>query len=68
LLNDDFHQLKPGLNSYSDHPVKGAESLLPLLEAIKGSIPEDMKATTPCELRAPAGLRLLPGTQATVRI
>lgn len=68
LLNDDFHQLKPGLSSYSDHPAKGAESLVPLLEAIEGSIPDDMKATTPCELRATAGLRLLPGSQATVRI
>lgn len=67
LLNDDFHQLKPGLSSFSDDPDKGAESLVPLLDAIEGSIPEDLKSSTPCELRATAGLRLLPGTQATVK-
>eukprot|EP00210_Caulerpa_lentillifera_P001479 g1419.t1 len=64
LLNDDFQQLKPGLSAFAGDPEKGAQSLVPLLEAVEDSVPETQKKFTPCELRATAGLRLLPGTQA----
>mmetsp|Transcript_28108 Transcript_28108/g.53169 ORF Transcript_28108/g.53169 Transcript_28108/m.53169 type:complete len:478 (+) Transcript_28108:83-1516(+) len=64
LVDDDFHQLKPGLSSFKDDPDKGAASLAPLLDAAKERVPASAHASTPIELRATAGLRLLPEAQA----
>lgn len=66
LVDDDFHQLKPGLSSFKDDPDKGAASLAPLLDAAKERVPASAHASTPIELRATAGLRLLPEAQAEV--
>ncbi|GMH32263.1 hypothetical protein BSKO_00097 [Bryopsis sp. KO-2023] len=64
LLNDDFHQLKPGLSSYAGDPPKAVDSLRPLLQNALDAVPADQRAQTSCELRATAGLRLLEGSQA----
>ena len=64
LLNDHFHQLKPGLSSFAADPQAGAASLKPLLEAALAAVPPLQAAVTPIEVRATAGLRLLPGAQA----
>ena len=64
LLNDHFQQLKPGLSSFAATPQQGAASLKPLLEAALAAVPADQASTTPIEVRATAGLRLLPGAQA----
>ncbi|MCL4135169.1 UNVERIFIED_CONTAM: hypothetical protein GTU68_024562 [Idotea baltica] len=64
-LDDElWHEVKPGLSSYKDDPVKGAESLLPLLTLAKTKIPRDKWASTPLVLKATAGLRLLPAQKA----
>jgi apyrase len=64
LLNDHFTQLKPGLSSFAADPAAGAASLKPLLEAALAAVPPLQAAVTPIEVRATAGLRLLPGAQA----
>jgi len=64
LQNDAFEQLKPGLSSFADEPTKGADSLRPLLDAALAAIPTAAHRTTPVEVRATAGLRLLPGDKA----
>ena len=64
LLSDTFEQLKPGLSSYAAEPAKGAASLKPLLERAVAAVPAPERASTPVQLRATAGLRLLPGDQA----
>ena len=64
LLNDHFKQLKPGLSSFAADPKAGAASLKPLLEAALEAVPPLQAAVTPIEVRATAGLRLLPGAQA----
>eukprot|EP00976_Prorocentrum_cordatum_P098964 1191626-Prorocentrum_minimum.AAC.7 len=64
LIDDDFHQLKPGLSSFADTPDKGAESLTPLLEAAVARVPASAQSVTTIEVRATAGLRLLPGDKA----
>jgi hypothetical protein len=64
LLSDTFEQLKPGLSSYAAAPTDGAASLRPLLDAALAAIPADAAAATPVEVRATAGLRMLPGAAA----
>ncbi|XP_050735152.1 ectonucleoside triphosphate diphosphohydrolase 5-like isoform X3 [Eriocheir sinensis] len=59
-----WHEVKPGLSSYADDPVKGAESLLPLLQLARERIPEQYWSSTPLVLKATAGLRLLPNEKA----
>lgn len=64
-LDDElWHEVKPGLSSYADDPVKGAESLLPLLKLARERIPEQYWSSTPLVLKATAGLRLLPTEKA----
>jgi apyrase len=64
LLSDTFEQLKPGLSSFADTPAEGAASLRPLLEKALAAIPASAHSSTPVEVRATAGLRLLPGDKA----
>jgi apyrase len=66
LVKDTFHQLKPGLGDagWAADPQKSAASLQPLIDKAVAAVPEDKQAVTPVELRATAGLRLLPGKQA----
>jgi apyrase len=66
LLKDTFEQLKPGLGDacWAADPEASAASLQPLIAKATTAIPRDKQADTPVELRATAGLRLLPGSQA----
>jgi len=64
LLDDAFTQLKPGLSSYAASPGEGGASLRPLLDAAAAAVPAAAAPDTPLLVRATAGLRLLPGTQA----
>ena len=57
-------QLKPGLSSYAETPTEGADSLKPLLDKALSVVPSELRATTPIEVRATAGLRMLPAKQA----
>ncbi|XP_047740891.1 uncharacterized protein LOC108673061 [Hyalella azteca] len=59
-----WHEVKPGLSSYADDPVKGAASLVPLLELAYSRVPALARPHTPLVLKATAGLRLLPDHQA----
>lgn len=66
LVSDTFEQLKPGLGDkgWADDPERAAASLKPLLDVALRAVPAAEQASTPIELRATAGLRLLPGHQA----
>jgi len=64
LVDDTFEQLKPGLSSHAAKPKEGAASLKPLLAIAMKTVPEAQRATTTVEVRATAGLRMLPGGQA----
>ena len=66
LLKDTFEQLKPGLGDakWAAEPETAAASLQPLLKTAATAVPKRLQSVTPVELRATAGLRLLPGSQA----
>ena len=64
LISDTFHQLKPGLSAFAGDPLAAAGSLDPLLARAVEAVPAALRAQTQLELRATAGLRLLPGGQA----
>ena len=64
LVDDTFEQLKPGLSSFAKEPKEGAASLKPLLATAMQTVPEAARASTSIEVRATAGLRLLPGHEA----
>jgi len=64
LENDDFHSLKPGLSAYAGRPAEAAASIEGLLSKAELAVPVAVRRETPIELRATAGLRLLPGSQA----
>jgi len=64
LVDDTFEQLKPGLSSFATEPEKGAQSLKPLLALAMKTVPEAQRAETTVEVRATAGLRMLPGHEA----
>ena len=66
LNKDTFEQLKPGLGDagWAADPQAAAASLQPLLDTALATVPPELQAATPVELRATAGLRLLPGNQA----
>jgi apyrase len=66
LISDTFEQLKPGLgdSGWNTDPKRAAASLKPLLEKAIEAVPTDQQFSTPVELRATAGLRLLPGQAA----
>ncbi|EDQ93156.1 uncharacterized protein MONBRDRAFT_2652, partial [Monosiga brevicollis MX1] len=64
LQSEVFQSIKPGLSSYADDPRAGAESLMPLLDIAMSTVPENKRAITPINLKATAGLRLLPQEKA----
>ena len=64
LMGDTFEQLKPGLSAHAAAPAEGAASLRPLLDKAVATVPAAQAAATPVEVRATAGLRMLPGDQA----
>lgn len=66
LHSDTFEQLKPGLGDagWSSEPERAAASLKPLLDKAIEAVPASHQASTPVEVRATAGLRLLPGSTA----
>lgn len=64
LVDDTFEQLKPGLSSFAKDPERGAESLKPLLAVAMKTVPKAQHAETSVEVRATAGLRMLPGREA----
>ena len=64
LIDDTFEQLKPGLSSFAKEPAKGAASLKPLLATALETVPAAQRASTTVEVRATAGLRMLPGSEA----
>lgn len=66
LLSDTFEQLQPGLSDsgWSNEPERSAASLTPLLDKAVAAVPVSHQASTPIEVRATAGLRLLPGSAA----
>lgn len=64
MLQDHFFQLKPGLSSYAGRPSEAAQSLEPLIRNALDIVPRAQHSETTIEVRATAGLRLLPGAQA----
>ncbi|UYV83485.1 ENTPD5 [Cordylochernes scorpioides] len=64
LEGEYYQEVKPGLSSYADNPLRAAFSLVPLLSAALKRVPSDRWATTPLLLKATAGLRLLTDAQA----
>lgn len=61
LLQDTFEATKPGLSAKAEDPKGAADSLRRLMDVAVKTVPESARATTSAEIRATAGLRLLPG-------
>ena len=61
LLDELFEQVKPGLSSYENDIDGGVDSIKQLLKHAESTIPKSKWSDTPLELKATAGLRLLPG-------
>ncbi|KAJ3410422.1 Guanosine-diphosphatase [Chytridiales sp. JEL 0842] len=59
LVDEVFHQIKPGLSSYSDSPDDAAKSLDELMEVALKHVPQKYQSCTPVAVKATAGLRLL---------
>jgi len=64
LLDELFEQVKPGLSSYENDIDGGVDSIRQLLTHAEQTIPSSKWADTPLELKATAGLRLLPEEKA----
>ena len=64
LQSEVFAQLKPGLSSFALDPKAGAASLQPLMDIAMSTVPANKRKITPINLKATAGLRMLPGSQA----
>lgn len=63
LEYETFMSLQPGLSSYAGDPTAAAASLDPLLEEAQRVVPAHLRSCTPIEVKATAGLRLLPGKE-----
>lgn len=61
---ETFHQIQPGLSSFSDTPSKAADSLEPLLALALKRVPSSLHSCTPIAVKATAGLRLLGEVQS----
>lgn len=61
LITECGKHLKPGLSYYAADPENVHENIAPLIHRAKECIPQYLWKTTPLELKATAGLRLLPG-------
>ncbi|XP_063993423.1 ectonucleoside triphosphate diphosphohydrolase 5 [Diachasmimorpha longicaudata] len=66
LDNEFYEEITPGLSSYSDDRRGMIESLERLVRKGKAVIPSDAWSQTPINLKATAGLRLLPEAQASL--
>lgn len=64
LDSEVFRHLEPGLSSFKDDPAQGAQSLVPLLDVAVKTVPAHLHKTTPINLKATAGLRLLSAAKA----
>ncbi|OWA53084.1 Ectonucleoside triphosphate diphosphohydrolase 5 [Hypsibius exemplaris] len=60
LMAECGKHLKPGLSYYAAQPDLVYENIVPLMSRAMECIPKYLWATTPMELKATAGLRLLP--------
>ncbi|KAJ7292803.1 nucleoside phosphatase family-domain-containing protein [Mycena rebaudengoi] len=60
-----FRQVWPSLSAFSGRPTDAATSLDELLDSALEVVPEALRACTPVQVKATAGLRLLPGGQST---
>ncbi|KAJ7634810.1 nucleoside phosphatase GDA1/CD39 [Roridomyces roridus] len=60
-----FKMTQPGLSSYAGRPADAAASLDVLMEEAMRVVPQALRKCTPVIVKATAGLRLLPGSQAT---
>lgn len=63
LEYETFKALQPGLSSFAKDPTAAAASLDPLLEEAVRVVPRSIHSCTPIEVKATAGLRLLPGKE-----
>ena len=64
LESEVFRHVEPGLSSYKADSRGAANSLRPLLDEAVRVIPEPLRRCSPVQLKATAGLRLLPGRQS----
>jgi len=64
LVDELFEQLKPGLSSFKSDADGAAQSIVPLLNSAIGKVPEGKQASTPVNVKATAGLRMLGETEA----
>jgi len=64
LVDELWHQEKPGISSYADNPSEAANSIELLLNKAKERIDKRYWKSTPVVLKATAGLRLLPEAKA----
>ena len=67
LQKEHFHEVKPGLSSFSS-PAEAASSIDPLLEKALQIIPLSHRKCSPISLKATAGLRLLSNDLAKIII
>ncbi|KAJ9114906.1 hypothetical protein QFC20_001279 [Naganishia adeliensis] len=63
LEYETFKAVQPGLSSFARDPTAAAASLDPLMEEAVRVVPESLRHCSAVEVKATAGLRLLPGTE-----
>lgn len=63
LEYETFRAVQPGLSSFARDPTAAAASLDPLMEEAVRVVPVSLQYCSPVEVKATAGLRLLPGTE-----
>lgn len=64
LDSEVFRHIEPGLSSYKDNPRTGADALRALMDVAAQTVPKSQQPITPVNLKATAGLRLLPVEKA----
>jgi guanosine-diphosphatase len=63
LEYETFKAVQPGLSSFARDPTAAAASLDALMEEAVRVVPESLHHCSPIEVKATAGLRLLPGNE-----